>query len=194
MWLERSGSLFESGMTAEDLALFRRGDDQLFARLVRAHSPRLLGAALHLTRDRSRAHDLVHDTWVRAFQARDTFSGAGSLLGWMLVLMRSCVRSDWRTETRMAAREQAVAVGSSPGASEHEAIDREIDAHSHRERLVTALAQLGERQRDVVVMRVLEERSVSDTARALGIAEGTVKATLSQALQRLRTLIAESFE
>lgn len=58
--------------------------------------------------------------------------------------------------------------------------------------LVTALAELPERARAVVVLRFWEDYSVAQTADALGISEGTVKSQSSRALAMLRTRIADS--
>jgi len=40
----------------------------------------------------------------------------------------------------------------------------------------------------VLICRILEDRSTRETALRLGIAEGTVKATMHQALKKLRNL------
>ena len=48
------------------------------------------------------------------------------------------------------------------------------------------LLELPERERDVVILRMLQEKSTREAARALGCAEGTVKATLHHALAKLR--------
>ena len=45
---------------------------------------------------------------------------------------------------------------------------------------------LSESERDVVVLRMLEQRSTRETADALRCAEGTVKATLHHALKKLQ--------
>lgn len=52
--------------------------------------------------------------------------------------------------------------------------------------LVRLVWELPKRQRQVVGLRVLADLSVADTAETLGMAEGTVKATLHRALRRLR--------
>jgi RNA polymerase sigma-70 factor (ECF subfamily) len=178
-------------MTDDELAGFRAGDSEVFARLVAEYSPRLLGAAMQLTRDRAVAHDLVQDTWVHAFEARATFERRGSILGWLLSVMRSRHLADWRAEARRAARTLAHA-----GARDTVAVNdggddllMELDLASRRARLLSAVSGLPPRQRDVLVCRVFEECSVAETARRLGIAEGTVKSTLAQAIARLRTTL-----
>ena len=55
-----------------------------------------------------------------------------------------------------------------------------------REVLRANLAQLTERQREVVTLRFLEGLSTRQTAQITGLASGTIKATLSQALASLR--------
>ncbi len=57
----------------------------------------------------------------------------------------------------------------------------------------TAVRARPDRQRAVVVLHYVEDRSVLDVARLLGIAEGTVKATLAKARHTLaRTLEKET--
>ena len=55
---------------------------------------------------------------------------------------------------------------------------------------MAALAGLPERQRQVVVLRVFLDLGTADTARALGIAPGTVTAHLARAVSALRTQLS----
>jgi RNA polymerase sigma-70 factor (ECF subfamily) len=63
-----------------------------------------------------------------------------------------------------------------------------------RERVRRALGQLSERDREVLVLRNLEQLSVADTAEVLGISAGAVKVRHLRALERLRALLAERDE
>ena len=58
-----------------------------------------------------------------------------------------------------------------------------------RDRIVRALLALPVKQRRVVLLRYVLDRSEAETAAELGIAVGTVKSTGSRALARLRTLV-----
>lgn len=176
-------------MTPGELEGFRAGDERAMTELVRQHSPRLLAVAVRITGDRDRAHDLVQDAWIRAYERRMTFGGSGSFVGWMLAILQSVFRRDHRDESRHNAKMDAIQHDT---ASTHDPVSEltdHLDAATVQRRLLDGMAQLTERQRDVVAMRIIEGRSVNETAEALGVADGTVKATLSQALERLRAII-----
>ena len=54
-----------------------------------------------------------------------------------------------------------------------------------------ALARLGERDREVLVLRYLEQLSTKEVAAVLGISEGAVKVRHLRALERLRALVGD---
>jgi len=60
-----------------------------------------------------------------------------------------------------------------------------------RDRLRTALAQLGDRDRAVLVLRYLEQLSTADIAAVLGISPGAVRVRHTRALTRLHGLLGE---
>ena len=66
-----------------------------------------------------------------------------------------------------------------------------VEDADFRRDLNAAIMQLPDRERDVVILRLLDQRSTVETAAALGCAEGTVKAALHHAVGKLRTSIKE---
>ena len=60
-----------------------------------------------------------------------------------------------------------------------------------REKLVAALGELPDRQRQAFMLRIWEGLSVRDAAKAMGCSEGSVKTHLSRATGALRELLPE---
>ena len=65
-----------------------------------------------------------------------------------------------------------------------EAVDR-------RHVVVRVLRRLPDIQREVLVCRYLLDATVTETAAALGVAEGTVKSAASRGLDQLRQLMSD---
>jgi RNA polymerase sigma-70 factor (ECF subfamily) len=78
---------------------------------------------------------------------------------------------------RLMARESGVSTG--------------LRRAERRARLQAALDRLAERDREVLVLRHLEQLSTREAAAVLTISEGAVKVRLLRALQRLRDLLDE---
>ncbi len=83
-----------------------------------------------------------------------------------------------------SAAELAARLVTSSTSPTHRALRQE-----QRERVRQALGRLPERDREVLVLRNLEQLSVADTAEVLGISAGAVKLRHLRALERLRALL-----
>jgi len=179
-------------VTSRELLAFRRGDEVYFRALIDAYSPRLLACARSFLPDLDEARDVVQDVWVRAYERRRSYSGSGSLLAWLLTMCRNASVSAIRSGTvrKRAKGTLGVARAVRPAA----AADPSTDAQRAevRELVYGAVADLPERQRAVVTLRILEGKTTAQTAEALGIAPGTVKATLHHALRNLASTFGES--
>jgi RNA polymerase sigma-70 factor (ECF subfamily) len=85
-------------------------------------------------------------------------------------------------ESALELAQRLAAPGTSPS---HHLVREEL-----RGRVQAALAQLSETDREVLVMRYLEQLSNAETGAALGISEGAVKMRHLRALERIRGLLA----
>lgn len=178
-------------MTDAELARFHAGDERLFAELVREHSPRMLGVIRRLTGRADEADDVLQDAWLRAFGRRLEFRRSGSLAGWLLSISRT-VAIDHQRRARARPAHAAVRLEAEeriPGMPSVEPVVPSGDYAARR--AMEAVLELPPQQREVVLQRLVQDRSTRETAAALGCAEGTVKATLFQALRSLRRRLAE---
>ncbi len=169
-------------MAVVDPAAFAAGDERSLRAAVEQYSPRLMPLIRAFARDLDDADDLLQLTWVRAYEKRETYAG-GSLLGWLYSVCRSVCITRYRTARhrqdlleRMANEPTRLVV---------------IDEGPDVDGIVGAIAELPDRQRDAITYRLVEGRSTRETAELMGCAEGTVKALLHHAVQRVRTTMNE---
>ena len=105
--------------------------------------------------------------------------------------MRSVTREEpgaaaWPDESALELAQRLIAPGPSPS---HQLIREEL-----RGRVQAALARLGAGDREVLVMRYLEQLTNADIAAALDNSEGAVKMRPLRALERLRGLLTDEGE
>jgi RNA polymerase sigma-70 factor (ECF subfamily) len=125
-------------------------------------------------------------------------------LAWLRQLawehLRGLHRRHVRAQKRSVRREEP-GVLALPDESAAELAARLVDSASSptqhvlreelRQRVREGLEKLPEADREVLVLRNLEELSVADTAAALGVSESAAKVRHLRALQRLRALLDE---
>lgn len=148
------------------------GESATWEALYEREYPRLLRALLAIGGDEGAAEDAVQEAFVRAYR-----QGLASLErpgAWLLVVATRVLFRDRRRRLTDVAVETVPASGN------------EIDFAIERADLLIALRQLPERQRAVVVARYYYDQSYEEIAKAFSIRTGTVGATLSQALAKLR--------
>ena len=164
-----------------DVERFHAGDERLFTELVRSYSPRLVPHLWAYSQSANiDVHDLLQEVWLRAFQKRRGFDGRGSLLGWLLTICRTVGIAALRKHTPMTPFAEANAIAMP-----------DVERNLERTRLREEVDKLPARQRDVVILRVVEDKSTAETARILGCAEGTVKAALHAAMHKLKQTLRE---
>ncbi len=128
------------------------------------------------------AEQAVADAVGRTWERLDRGQRIDNLAAWVTTVAMNEVRGRHRRRDRVRRKGHLVVVAdSSPGAGDR-AADR-ID-------LQRALGRLGERQRQVVALHYGLDLPIVEIADQLGIAEGTVKATLHKS----RRLLAAELE
>lgn len=138
-------------------------------------------------RDNEHAHDLHQDCWHAILERLDRYAGRGSFASWAIAVSRNVCRMHLRKAKREGMRESPLEAcgdirdsGADP--------EGELTLREQQRVLDRALAQLPARERDAIVLRVLEERSTAETAKALGVSQPGARALVARALTRLRSM------
>lgn len=159
---------------------FQRGDMSAFELFVERHQDRIFRLASAWLYAPDSAADAAQDVFLRAYTGLPGFRFRAAPFTWLYGTLRNvCREYNRRAATRpLPLEERHVAVA--------DEAPRRTAAEQRLQRALGRIATLPERQREVVLLRIFEDMSVEDTARALGCRPGTVKAQLSRALGRLR--------
>lgn len=173
-------------MDAATIEAARAGDREACAALLGAlQDPWYRTCLSLLAGDADRARDATQETAVRFLRKLPGFRGESQVRTWSLGIAINVVR-EMRRSTRSHGTlpdELGAADGRRPIAA---GPDQAVETNERRDMLRSTLADLPDRQREAVVLRYFEDLSVEETAAAMECAPGTVKATVHQALRRLK--------
>jgi RNA polymerase sigma-70 factor (ECF subfamily) len=153
------------------------------ANLLEAELPRLRRYARALTRDVTRADDLVQGCLVRAVAKQHLWQEGTDLRAWLFTILHN----QHVNEVRRSAREGAT-VSVEDVVSVLTIEPNAVDSLQLRD-LHRALGRLPEEQRQVVLLAGLEGMSYEQVAQILNIPIGTVRSRLSRGRDTLRVLM-----
>jgi RNA polymerase sigma-70 factor (ECF subfamily) len=154
-----------------------------FARLLEAEIPRLRRYARALTRDVSRADDLVQSCLTRAVAKQHLWQPGTDLRAWLFTILHNQNVNDVRRSAREGSN---VSIEDAAPALTVEATA--IDVLQLRD-LEIALNKLAPEQRQVILLVGLEGLTYDEVAVILGIPIGTVRSRLSRGRDQLRLLM-----
>jgi RNA polymerase sigma-70 factor (ECF subfamily) len=121
------------------------------------------------------AEDLTQATFERAWRAWGRFDeGRGSARAWLLAIARNLLVDHHRAARPSEPLDARLAVGPSP--------EPGLDP-----RLASALAQLSDRDREVIALRFGADLAGAEIAQLCGLSLGNVQQILSRSLRRLRS-------
>jgi RNA polymerase sigma-70 factor (ECF subfamily) len=172
----------------EDAADARRvlaGDVVAFDGIVRRWQGRLVNLAWRFCRDRAMAEDMAQDAFVRAFKALRTFRGDAAFSTWLTAIALNTYRSAVR-ERPPVAFDLDPARLRGEGQSALAGLERRERSDAVRRLVLTLPA----RYREPMVLYYFEEMNFAQTAKVLGLREGTLKARLHRGRDLLRRRLA----
>lgn len=171
------------------------GRTEAFEPLVTPYRGQLLALASRLTRNREEALDVAQEALLRAYRSLAGFDVSRSFRNWLFQIAANEARDRYRKKKRESAALRDAADGGPLAMTGTSVTEPEAgqDRQELRAGILRSLAALSPREREVVVLRDLEELDIRETSRVLGISSLSVRVHLSSARRKLRETIRRDF-
>ncbi len=179
----------------------RTGDDEAFRALFERYHRRAYSLAVGVVRNRDDALDVVQDAFIKAHKHIGKFEGNSSFYTWLYRIVMNLAIDHIRRTKRGKAVEfsEALGHGDSDSVGEDSLLPRILDENpgkslvrkEMREHIGTALSELSDNHRAVLVMRELEGLSYEEMAEAMACSKGTIMSRLFHARRNMQKRLLE---
>ena len=173
----------------QDAARVLAGDPSGFEGIVRRWQSPLINLAYRFCRDRGRAEEMAQEAFLRAFRNLASWRQESAFSTWLFALATNLYCTQLRRLPPVTLPFDEVHEPADPGA-----IDGGLEQRNQSAAIRKAVDSLPPKYREVLTLYYFHEMDVPDTARSLGLPEGTVKAHLFRARSLLRDKLKPMLE
>lgn len=176
----------------------RAGRADAFELLVRRYGGPLLRLARRFLNNEEDARDALQDAMLAVHRSIASFEGTAMLSTWLHRIVVNACLMRLRSKRRRPEETDIDALlpsfiedghQSAPSVPWSESADSMLEREETRALVRSAIEQLPDAYRIVLLLRDIEEKSTEETAAILGITRNAVKIRLHRARQALRTLL-----
>lgn len=187
-------------LRAEERALVKRaqgGDLNAYDDLVRRYQERIYGTIYQMTSNHEDANDLAQETFIKAYQALQSFKGDSSFFTW---LYRIAVNKTLnflksrKSRTQMSLNDMDFNLENDPeilGLIVERTPRRDAGLAELQEKLNEAMQKLSEVHRLAVTLHDIQGLSHEEIGAIMNCNVGTVRSRLHYARQQLQGLLAD---
>ena len=162
---------------------------------MRLYRGRVFRYILFATRDEDVAESLTQDCFLRAHTAQSSFRGECAMSTWLMRIAVNLVRDHqrsmkirfWKRAAMLDASEMSDRLPDMKSSTEQRLIARERVAAVWR-----SVEMLSERQRNIFLLRFVEELELPEIAEAMQLNLNTVKSHLYRALSAVKQQVGEA--
>jgi len=161
----------------------RKGDESAFSRLIADRQASLYKIAYSYVKNRDDALDLVGESIYKAFISLNTLKNPEHFNAWLTRIVINLSINFINKQRKIVIADGETEFKDSFDGANREAI---IDLYS-------AIDQLEDRQKTVIILKYLEDLPLSEVAKIMECPLGTAKTYLHKALQNLRLELKEAY-
>jgi RNA polymerase sigma-70 factor (ECF subfamily) len=184
---------------ADLVSRLKAGDPKAYQELMTTYERRIYSFAFGFLRDPDEAMDIVQDTFLRVFRKIETFKGDSAFTTWLYRIARNLCIDKLRRKKRAPMGEFDDQRRHEVQTHDRPALVGSMDAYAPQEsslrnelgrELMEALDSLGERHREVLLLRELEGFSYAEIAEAMDLPIGTVMSRIYHARQKVQHMLS----
>ncbi|MCI0540766.1 MAG: sigma-70 family RNA polymerase sigma factor [Verrucomicrobiales bacterium] len=163
----------------------KQHSESAFRKLVERHAGLVFGSALRQVRDAHLAQDVTQAVFILLARKAPNLRKGTILSGWLFQTTSFVASRAVRAEQRRQRREQEAFAMQQLSSTDKawQRIEPVID---------DALDRIGRADRDAVLLRYLEGKTLREVGAALGVTEEAAKKRVNRAMERLRTVLTRS--
>jgi len=181
---------------ADIIACIRAGSTHMFHHLIRPYERKVYAMALALVKNAEDAEDVAQEAFLRALSNLDSFRAESKFSTWLISIALNearaklrCVRTEKFDSLDDDAKEARVVLPD-PLWDWREVPSEMLERLEVRQWIEDAVSELPVIYREVFLLRDVEELSISETCRILGISVASVKVRLHRARMLMQKRLA----
>jgi len=171
-----------------------------FDEIVRLNQRRIYRLLLSIVRDGDLADTLTQECFLRAYRKRKSFRREAKVATWLFRIAINLARDHMRSRRfafwkKFSSSSEDLELELTESVPDGRATpERQLLSQERLNKVWEALDELSARQREVFLLRFIEEMSVEEISRAANLRPGTVKAHLFRGMSAVRRRLKEQYE
>jgi RNA polymerase sigma-70 factor (ECF subfamily) len=170
---------------------FRTGDSAAFQELYDRYYNRIFRIVFHYTGDTDMTEDIVHDVFIRVLRHMDSFNVERKFSSWIYRIAVNCSKNDINRRVKDHDLTEQVRYRFRDEPVKSRSPEDQIIEKTELHELEQAVRELGDRFRDVFILRYTEGMPYRDIARVMKCSERTAKWRMKRALQQIHHYLNE---
>lgn len=175
----------------------RTGDQQAFSKLMRRYQDRIFSLTLRWIGDRQIAEETTQEVFIAVYRSLDRFRGESSFSTWLYrVAINHCKNKKIYRRRRAADKHEPLEGkkdpdDDSPDRQHPSHLETDTQTHQSEAQVIVhqALEALSDEQRQIIILRDIQDLDYDEIAELLELPRGTVKSRLHRARNELAKIL-----